>query len=82
MSKFFMLLLEVPYFYGYNMQFFPFKQSQKSRSLLKDGSRFFGLYRKGKTLIIAKFHRTDLVVCSHFERGKTMSYSQRNRVNK
>ena len=37
---------------------------------------------RGKTGIIAKFHRTDLVVCtcSHFREGKTLSYSQRNMV--
>ena len=35
---------------------------------------------KGKTCIIAKFHRIDLVVCSHFREGKTPSYSQINTV--
>ena len=39
------------------------KQSHKSKSILKDGSRSLGLFRKGKTLI--KFYRTDLVICSH-----------------
>ena len=34
--------------------FFLPKQSQRSRS--------FGLFRKGKIGIIAKFHRTDLVI--------------------
>ena len=38
------------------------KQSQRSRSVLQDGSRSFGLFRKGKIGIIAKFHRTDLVI--------------------
>ena len=38
------------------------KQSQRSRSVLKDGSRSLGLFRKGKIGIIAKFHRTDLVI--------------------
>ena len=38
------------------------KQSQRSRSVLKDGSRSLGLFRKGKIDIIAKFHRTDLVI--------------------
>ena len=37
------------------------KQSQGSRSVLKDGSRSLALFRKGKIGIIAKFHRTDLV---------------------
>ena len=38
------------------------KPSQRSRSVLQDGSRSFGLFRKGKIGIIAKFHRTDLVI--------------------
>ena len=35
-----------------------------------------GLFRKGKTCNIAKFHRTDLVICSQSREGKTLSYSQ------
>ena len=35
---------------------------------------------KGKTGIIAKFHRTDLVICSHSREGRTPSYSQINMV--
>ena len=42
--------------------FFLPKQSKRSRSILKDGSRSLGLFRKGKPRIIAKFLRTDLVV--------------------
>ena len=41
---------------------FLLKQSKRSRSVLKDGSRSLGLFRKGKIGIIAKFHRTDLVI--------------------
>ena len=59
--------------------FFLPKQSQKSRSIL-DGSRPLGLFRKGKTYIIAKFNRTDLVICSNSGEGKTTSYSQINMV--
>ena len=29
-----------------------------------------GLFRKGKTCIIAKFHRTDLVICGHSRQEK------------
>ena len=29
------------------------------------GSRYLGLFRKGKTGITAKFNRTDLVIYSH-----------------
>ena len=42
--------------------FFLPKQSQRSRSVLLDGSRSLGLSRKGKIGIIAKFHRTDLII--------------------
>ena len=42
--------------------FFLPKQSQRSRSILQDGSRSLGLFRKGKIGIIAKFHRTNLVI--------------------
>ena len=38
-------------------------------SILQDGSRSLGLFRKGKICIIAKFYRTDLVICSHFRGG-------------
>ena len=56
--------------------FFLPKQSQRSRSVSQDGSRSLGLlrkdkqdgsrslglFRKGRIGIIAKFHRTDLVI--------------------
>ena len=29
----------------------------------------------GKTHIIAKFHRTDVLICSHSRVGKTLTYS-------
>ena len=38
-------------------------------------SRYFGLFRKGENYIIAKLHRTDLVICSHSREGKSLSYS-------
>ena len=50
--------------------FFLPKQSQKSRSVLKDGSRSLGLFRKGKTRITAKLHRADLIICTHSREGK------------
>ena len=55
-------------------------QSQTSRSILQDGSRSLRLFRKGKTHIIAKFHWTDLVICSHSKERKTPTYSRRNTV--
>ena len=54
------------------------KQSQKSRSILKDGSRPLGMFKKGKICITAKFHRTDLVICSYSRERKTPPYSQIN----
>ena len=42
--------------------FFLPEQSQRSRSVLGDGSRSLGLFRKGKIGMMAKFHRTDLVI--------------------
>ena len=38
------------------------KQSQRSRSILKDGSRSLGLFSKGKIGIIAKIDKTDLII--------------------
>ena len=62
------------------MEFFLPIQSQNSRSILKDRSRSLELFTKGDTCIKAKFHRTDLVVCSHFREGRTLSYSQINTI--
>ena len=61
------------------MVFLP-KQSQKSRPVSKDESRSLELFRKGKTRIIAKFHRTDLAIFGHSREGKTSSYGQLNMV--
>ena len=60
--------------------FFLPKQSQRPRSILQDRSRSFGLFRTGKIGIIAKFHRTDLVIWSHSRGTKTPSYSRINTV--
>ena len=35
-----------------------------------------GLFRKSKTHVTAKFHRTDLVICNHSRDRKTWSYSR------
>ena len=42
--------------------------------------RSFGLFRKDKTCIIAKFKGTDLVSCSYSREGKMLSYSQITRT--
>ena len=60
--------------------FFLPKQSPKSRSVLKEGSRYLGLFKKGETLIIAKFQRTYLVICSHSREGETLSHSRINTI--
>ena len=40
-----------------------------------------GLFRKGKTCIIAKFLTTDLAICSHSREGETPSYNQINGIS-
>ena len=57
-------LLPLPYFFGYKTEFFPFQNNSKNL----DPS-----YNKAKTSIVAKFHWTDLVSCSHFRERKTPS---------
>ena len=53
----------------YNRVFFLSKTIPKIKIRLIGRSRSFGLFRKGKTHIIAKFHRTDLVIFSHSREG-------------
>ena len=70
--------MKIPYFFSYKTEFFFLpEQSQKSRSLLYDGSRSLGLFRKGKTCVIAKFQRDDLVICRHSGERKTPSDSRK-----
>ena len=65
----------LPYFFGYKTElFFHPKQCQKSSTILQDGFRFLGLFRKGRTCIIAKLHRTNIVIRSHSREGKSPSY--------
>ena len=47
-------LLQFLFGFAYKIELFLPKQSPKCRSVLEDGSRYFGLFRKGKTRIIAK----------------------------
>ena len=64
------------------MEAFPFQYNHKNLDLSyrMDLARSLRLFRNGKTHIIAKFHWTDLVICSHSRERKTPSYSQRNTV--
>ena len=34
------------------------------------------MFRKGKTSIIAKLHRTDLIIYSHFKEGKMFTSAE------
>ena len=52
----------------------------KTSPKISDGSRFLRLFRKGKIRIIANFHWSDLVICSHSRERTTPSYSRRNTV--
>ena len=61
--------------------FFLPKQSQRSRSVLQDGSRSLGSIRKGKIGIIAKFYRTNLFICNHSRGTQNPSYSRINTVD-
>ena len=65
-------ILLLSYFFAYKTVSFPSKTIKKSRSVLLDGSRSLGLFRKGKTRITAKLHRTDLIICTHSREGKPL----------
>ena len=61
--KWLVLISSLLYFFGYKTEIFSLpNQSERSRSVLGDGSRSLGLFRKGKISIKAKFHRTNLVI--------------------
>ena len=63
--------LSCNYFYGYKSDIFSFQNNPKNQDLsYKTDLVFWGLFRKGKTHIIAKFLRTDSVICSHSREGK------------
>ena len=61
----------LPYFFGYKTELFDSKTKLKDLDLSykMDLDLWLGLFRRSKT-IIAKFHRTDLVICSHSVKGK------------
>ena len=74
--------LPIIIFLGYKTEFFFFlpKQSQKSRSILLDGSRSLGLFREDKTSIIAKFHSSDKSFVVILESGEPCLKAKRNTV--
>ena len=50
-----LLHLPLPYFFVYKTGYFPSKKSQRSRSVLKDGSRSLRLFGREKiTLLLTK----------------------------
>ena len=63
-------------------QSFPFQNNSKHLDpSYIGGYRSLGLLSKGKTCNIAKFHGTDLFICSHSREEITPSYSRINMVN-
>ena len=63
----------MPHFFCYKTEFSSFQNNP-------NGSRSLRLFRNGEIHIIAKYHRTDLVILSHSREGKTKSYGQINMV--
>ena len=59
---------------------FPFKISQKPRSVLPDKIRNFGIVLEGNTPSYAIIHETDLGILDHSRERKPLLYSQVNTV--
>ena len=64
---------QLPYFFGYKTEFFSFQNNLTNLDLWD----YLGRVKH----IIAKLHRTDLVICSHSRKRKTLFYSQINTVS-
>ena len=67
-------------FFGYKTEFVSFQNNPK---ILDPSSKMdlnvWDCLRRVK--LIAKLHRTDLIICSHSREGKTLSYSHINTVS-
>ena len=62
----------LPYFFSNKSEIFSFQNNPKNLDpSYKTDLDLWDCFRKGKTRIIAKFLRTDLVICSHSREGKT-----------
>ena len=62
-------------------EFFSFQNNLKNLHLsYKMDLDLWDCLRRVKLVIIAKFHRTDLIICSHSREGKTLSNSRINIV--
>ena len=74
----------IPYFFVIRHSFFSFKNNPKNLHLsYKMYLDFWDCLGRVKLVLqcIAKFQRTDLIICSHSREGKPPSYSQINRVD-
>ena len=67
-----------PYFLAYKTEFFSFQNNPKN--LDPSYKNCLELFRKDKTRITAKLHRTDLIICTHSREGNTPSNSRINTV--
>ena len=72
------VLVELPYFFNLFSSKTILKNLDPSYKMDLD---LLGLFRKGKTCIMAKFHKTDLAICSHSREEKSPSYSWINTVH-
>ena len=74
-------MLDLPYFFDYKMEFFSFQNNPKDLDpSCKTDLDLWDCLGRVKIGIIAKFHRTDLVTCSHSIGTKPLSYSRINTV--
>ena len=64
------LIQDYPISLVIRQSFFLPKSSEKSRSVILDGSRSLGLFKEGKTCVVTNFHKTALVICSHSREGQ------------
>ena len=75
------MVKKLMYLFSYKTSFFPFQNNPKNLDLSsKMDVDLLDCFGKVKLVIIAKFQRTDLVICSHSGEGKTPSYSGINMI--
>ena len=69
----------VPIYLVIRLKFFPFQKNSKKRHIVKEGSRFLGLFQKRNTCLIAKLHIL-IYISGILLKKKSLSYSQINMV--
>ena len=75
-------IIVVPYFFDYKTGVFSFQNNSKDLDpSCKMDLDLWDCLGMGKIGIIARFHRTDLVICSHSRGTKPLSYSRINTVH-